>query len=252
MSRPVSTWCRTSTATAGRRSSLPRTATTSRSRCSIVERLNPLAGGNNLGQASSVTNQRQWLPQSRCNEAGVLGCDRNGDLIPQLNEIGPSPGYVLEGVNALMTPICSARSPTSTASSSSVSCRRRSWCRRASCAARRAATSGNRNTAAPPSTWIGPLTVTEVTSGRVGPGVESWHGRSGVPELQRPGPRPHLPRRGCHAEQTHEQSLVDVRRRQLRPRAGRRAAAAIATIRTSSSRPSTPACRLATGHGPTA
>ena len=138
----------------------------------IVERLNPLAGGNNLGQASSVTNQRQWLPQSRCNEAGVLGCDRNGDLVPQLNELGPSPGYVLEGVNASYDPglkreISNEYSvefqrqlPQEMVVSASFV---RSETRR---------NIGNRNTAAPPSTWIGPLTVTERTSGE---SVQVWN-----------------------------------------------------------------------------
>jgi hypothetical protein len=138
----------------------------------IVERLNPLAGGNNLGQASSITNQRQWLPQSRCNDAGVLGCDRNGDLIPQLSELGPSPGYVLQGVNAsyaadLQREISNEYTiefqrqlPQEVVLSASVV---RSETRR---------NIGSRNTAAPPSTWIGPQTVTEVTSGQT---VQVWN-----------------------------------------------------------------------------
>jgi len=138
----------------------------------IVERLNPLAGGNNLGQASSVTNQRQWLPQSRCNEPGVLGCDRNGDLIPQLDELGPSPGYVLQGVNASYaddlkrevsneyTVEFQRQLPHEVVFSASFV---RSETRR---------NIGNRNTAAPPETWIGPITVTEVTSGRQ---VQVWN-----------------------------------------------------------------------------
>ena len=52
----------------------------------VVGRVNPVA---------SVSDNRQWLPQSRCNEATTLGCDRNGDLTPQLNELGPSSGYSL-------------------------------------------------------------------------------------------------------------------------------------------------------------
>jgi hypothetical protein len=28
-------------------------------------------------------------------DAGVLGCDRNGDLTPRLSELGPSSGYRL-------------------------------------------------------------------------------------------------------------------------------------------------------------
>ena len=142
----------------------------------IIERLNPLAGGNNLGQASSVTNQRQWLPQSRCNDAGVLGCDRNGDLIPQLSEIGPSPGYVLQGVNAFYDPTTwSVRSRTSTASNFSASSPTDAVVSASFVRSETRRNIGNRNTAAPPSTWIGPTTVTEVTSGRDRAGVESRH-----------------------------------------------------------------------------
>jgi hypothetical protein len=52
----------------------------------VVGRVNPVR---------STNDNRQWLPQSRCGEATTLGCDRNGDLIPQLNELGPSSGYNL-------------------------------------------------------------------------------------------------------------------------------------------------------------
>ena len=55
---------------------------------------------SNLNPITAPADFRQWLPQSRCNDPGVLGCDRNGDLTPQLNEIGPSPGYMFAGVNA--------------------------------------------------------------------------------------------------------------------------------------------------------
>ena len=33
------------------------------------------------------------LPQSQCGAPNVRGCDRNGDLIPQIDELGPSGGY---------------------------------------------------------------------------------------------------------------------------------------------------------------
>jgi outer membrane receptor protein involved in Fe transport len=56
-----------------------------------------------LSTTQTVMDQRQWLPQARCGQAGVLGCDRNGDLIPQLDEIGPSPGYVFPANNARYT-----------------------------------------------------------------------------------------------------------------------------------------------------
>ena len=49
----------------------------------VVGRVNPVR---------DTSDNRQWLPQSRCSEAATLGCDRNGDLIPQLNELGPSIG----------------------------------------------------------------------------------------------------------------------------------------------------------------
>ena len=52
----------------------------------FVGRLNPVG---------STSDTRQWLPQSQCNNAGVLGCDRNGDLTPQINELGPSGGFAL-------------------------------------------------------------------------------------------------------------------------------------------------------------
>jgi len=52
----------------------------------VVGRINPVR---------STSDIRQWLPQSRCGEATTLGCDRNGDLTPQINELGPSSGYNL-------------------------------------------------------------------------------------------------------------------------------------------------------------
>jgi hypothetical protein len=52
----------------------------------VVGRVNPVRDTNDT---------RQWRPQSRCAEADTVGCDRNGDLVPQLNELGPSNGYNL-------------------------------------------------------------------------------------------------------------------------------------------------------------
>jgi hypothetical protein len=52
----------------------------------VVGRINPVR---------STSDNRQWRPQSRCGEASTLGCDRNGDLVPQLDELGPSSGYNL-------------------------------------------------------------------------------------------------------------------------------------------------------------
>lgn len=56
----------------------------------VVGRVNPVR---------STSDNRQWLPQSRCSEAATLGCDRNGDLIPQVSELGPSSGYNLGTTN---------------------------------------------------------------------------------------------------------------------------------------------------------
>jgi hypothetical protein len=122
----------------------------------IIERLNPTA---------TVTNQRQWLSQGRCNDAGVTGCDRNGDRIPQLSELGVSPGYVFAGVNAfypddLEREVSNEYSvefqrqlPQEVVFSAHVV---RSETRR---------NIASTNSAAPPSTWNGPFTVTEVVSG---------------------------------------------------------------------------------------
>ena len=52
----------------------------------FVGRLNPVG---------STSDQRQWLPQSQCNTAGVLRMRRNGDLMPQIDELGPSGGFAL-------------------------------------------------------------------------------------------------------------------------------------------------------------
>jgi hypothetical protein len=138
----------------------------------IIYRLNSLAGGAIGGAVTTVTDQRQWLPQSRCNDPGVVGCDRNGDLIPQLSELGPSPGYVFLGQNAFYS--AGVKRPVSNEYTvelqrqlpqetvfSAVYVHRET---------RRNISS--RNTANPPSSWIGPTTVTEVTSGRT---VQVWN-----------------------------------------------------------------------------
>ncbi len=52
----------------------------------FVGRLNPVG---------ATSDQRQWLPQNRCSDPTVRGCDRNGDLVPQLDELGPSSGFAL-------------------------------------------------------------------------------------------------------------------------------------------------------------
>ncbi|HKY22148.1 MAG TPA: TonB-dependent receptor [Vicinamibacterales bacterium] len=55
---------------------------------SLIERLNPVA---------VVNDQRSWTV---CGAGQSSGCDLNGDRIPQLNELGPAPGYVFAGVNS--------------------------------------------------------------------------------------------------------------------------------------------------------
>ena len=56
----------------------------------VVGRVNPVR---------DTSDSRQWRPQSRCGEATTVGCDRNGDLVPQLGELGPSSGYNLGSSN---------------------------------------------------------------------------------------------------------------------------------------------------------
>ena len=51
---------------------------------------------NPIGQASDT---RPWFDQSRCPTVNFVGCDINGDGIPQLNELGPSNGYALGNTN---------------------------------------------------------------------------------------------------------------------------------------------------------
>jgi Carboxypeptidase regulatory-like domain len=61
---------------------------------SIVERVNPIA---------IVSDTRTWVDQSRCASVNNIGCDLNGDKIPQINELGPSSGYPF-GVNNRYAP----------------------------------------------------------------------------------------------------------------------------------------------------
>jgi hypothetical protein len=139
---------------------------------SIVSRLNPLAGGTNAGQATVVSDTRQWLPQARCGQAGVTGCDRNGDLIPQVSELGPAPGYVFLGVNAFYSPDVKRE----VSNEYTVEFQRQlpmDIVLSAVYAHKETRNNvGNLNTAAPPSSWIGPITVTEVQSGKT---VQVWN-----------------------------------------------------------------------------
>jgi hypothetical protein len=121
----------------------------------FVGRLNPVG---------SVSDTRQWLPQSQCSTPGVLGCDRNGDLTPQLSELGPSSGFALGSVakyaDDLKYPVSNEYSfevqqqlPGNMVFSAGYTHRqtRRNL--------------GQRNIAVPPDTYI-PLTVTEPASGQ--------------------------------------------------------------------------------------
>ncbi len=72
-----------------------------------ANRYNAPLGVDPLGRLNPISapfDTRQWLPQSRCSDViggvPVTGCDRNGDLVPTLNELGTAPGYVFAGVNA--------------------------------------------------------------------------------------------------------------------------------------------------------
>jgi hypothetical protein len=126
---------------------------------------------SNIHPITAPSDTRQWLPQSRCAEAGVLGCDRNGDLIPQLSELGPSPGYVFAGVNARYaddidretvneyTAEFQRELPQGIVASVGYAHReqRNQW--------------GTRNTAVPTEAWGSPVTVTERNSGET---VQVW------------------------------------------------------------------------------
>src|SRR5262245_37290489 len=57
---------------------------------SIVERINPIA---------IVSDTRVWRAQSACASVNNIGCDLNGDLTPQVNELGPSSGYPAGAAN---------------------------------------------------------------------------------------------------------------------------------------------------------
>src|SRR4029079_1335857 len=55
---------------------------------SVISRLNPVA---------VTSDTRTWTP---CAAGQTTGCDLNGDLIPQVNELGASSGFVFAGANA--------------------------------------------------------------------------------------------------------------------------------------------------------
>ena len=129
-----------------------------------------------LNPISAPSDTRQWLPQSRCNDViggvPVTGCDRNGDLVPTLNELGTAPGYVFAGVNAryqddLQRPVVNEYTvefqrelPQGIVVSAGYVKRQTRQ------------NLAQRNTAVPESAWIGPITVKEVTSGET---VQVWN-----------------------------------------------------------------------------
>jgi hypothetical protein len=116
---------------------------------SIIQRLNPVA---------TVSDQRTWT-------------DRNNDRIPQLDELGPAPGYVFAGVNSryaddLKRPVSNEYTvelqhqlPQNVVLSTGYTHKQ----------TRR--NIGQRNTAAPVESWGSPITVTERTSGET---VQVW------------------------------------------------------------------------------
>jgi len=144
-----------------------------------ANRYNAPLGVDPLGRLNPISapfDTRQWLPQSRCNDAingvPVTGCDRNGDLVPTLNELGTAPGYVFAGVNAryqddLQRPVVNEYTvefqrelPQGVVASIGYVKRQTRQ------------NLGQRNTAVPASAWIGPITVTEVVSGQT---VQVWN-----------------------------------------------------------------------------
>lgn len=130
---------------------------------SMVQRLSNVSG--------NISDQRQWRAQSECNIPGVLGCDRNGDLIPQLTELGPSPGFVLPAVNARYAD--DIKWPVS--NEYSVELQRellRNTVASVGYVHRQTRRNiGSQNTAVPLEAWGAPITVTEVNSGEV---VQVW------------------------------------------------------------------------------
>jgi hypothetical protein len=148
----------------------------------LLDRLNPQIVSTAIPgtTALAISDTRQWLSQAQCGNAGVLGCDRNGDLIPQHSELGPSPGYTYPTILAryeegLERPLAHeymlefqrVMGPAVFSIDYVMRSTRRNI--------------GQLNTAAPPATYTGPLTVTEVVSGET---VEVWNrGTSAVANL---------------------------------------------------------------------
>jgi len=126
---------------------------------SIISRLNPV---------STTSDQRAWTV---CGAGQTIGCDVNGDKVPQVSELGGTPGFVFAGVNAryaddLKRPISNEYTaeiqqqlPVNMVLSIGYTHRE----------TRRGVV--QKNTAVDPSSWTGPFTVTEVVSGQQ---VQVW------------------------------------------------------------------------------
>ena len=57
---------------------------------SMLDRINPIF---------LASDSRTWRAQSACASVNNVGCDLNGDLLPQINELGPSSGFNLGNFN---------------------------------------------------------------------------------------------------------------------------------------------------------
>jgi hypothetical protein len=122
---------------------------------SIVERINPI---------KTVSDTRTWVAQSLCASVNFIGCDLNGDLLPQINELGTSSGYPF-GVTNRYAP--DTKWPWSTEYTAEVQRQLPGnlvvtvgYTHR-----EKLGQIGSRNVAVPLSTYI-PLTVTEANSNR--------------------------------------------------------------------------------------
>ena len=51
---------------------------------SVLDRVNPIF---------LASDTRRWVAQSACATVNNIGCDRNGDRLPQIDELGPSSGF---------------------------------------------------------------------------------------------------------------------------------------------------------------
>jgi hypothetical protein len=57
---------------------------------SVLDRINPIF---------LASDTRPWRAQSACASVNNVGCDLNGDLLPQINELGPSSGFSFGNFN---------------------------------------------------------------------------------------------------------------------------------------------------------